>query len=1643
VNDEFKQAILNLSDEAEIDEIEAARILLEAESDTTQLSRSLLECGIIRVHQHRRFTLDIVRLLIELDRDRRDELDDERQPGNEDGREDIESDNSAIEWAHALLAEAVWARGPERVVPRCLQSMRDIKGWIQKLADKITRASVLATGPPPELETIEFSRKSLVQQHELLGIILCRAVEAREANEDEFKGFLKELESADRYDNLLVHKIPALGALLTHFGSMEGGRSIQQARSLHAVVCAPEPSTWPLQFLQAAVRAWWLIEYGCFYLEDVPHGVVSGPVDFDEEDRQRTKQFSTALSDGAFDFILSLAADVKAEEWQDPARMGMRSWLQRRSPGLPSDLVPFSEAFQKTLMRRLEVFIDGFISNLPDVLRRLRVEEDEQRQLSQTHEHDLNLERFLLIIAYAYEGRSDAANNWWAEEGSNLSGFLHWASRRASTPLVTAFCELLQAISPTQQLATAAHEFLLDDTHHSSGKMKKSLTLKWTQIFKELEFFYGKIREKPTPTPTTYRPGKPPSTAVSEAEPESAMMLECYLRLITKLATESEAARSYLLAESGFNLLDLLFRLASSQIPPRLRACAFWALDALLTQKSTAFSHDMWINIDTWAAGGYSYRESVQSPPHTKPPHAHFTPLIPPERVLEEISGGFEEPYALSRLLTTLVTLPDEASVLHDSLPFPEALGSSYRQPGIDLFVDYVLGQVFSRKANDLADKHQLRMLRLQCLQFAQACLASFNENLILLGNTTSLNLDAAIAATDLATYVRLHPCGRVMEWFLSEKAVASLIATIHQDKSEVGNADPDSPLILSIHAAVMLILTVLDLQPTYLDLVRPLVRQQRAYRKIGDGTSTFPSFEDALVSHMSLVVDVGMFAGIGHVDLALACLKLLERMSSSPRIVTAWSSPTSGPRTHRNKAVVALEANSDHKHIAGQLIGDLATPLPVLDATSPQYLIKLYILDFFLSCLKESPKKPSIAHLLLGFQCQADRLEVEPNGTFFAGTSMFHEIVKVWNDTPLGDESGVRTRLVTLKSKVLQILRIMWNSPLTAQHMVNELRDIDFVFALLLNDMVMDAALWEGEELLNPQFLLTDGFAALGDFLAHRAAVFDYISMELCNVSQHRLPTYKRKILEALCGNIAVAAQDSVSVPSIFEMFDFLFPTQAWAAPEPEIDYFRGLDLNVCMDRDSDQHEIFNIERVKEILLLKRSVDKAQLAVATQQQLAVIEREEMEILEFALLWNRRVQLETQSHKLLKAWVGLMLIMLEANDTTGNARTAFFLQALQTILPALERCSADNQVFAYELAKLAKVILFKLDLSPVEGSNGASTKGLPLTEMSHLVGDKLFQLFQICLQAIGKWAEKPELRAVYYSICYRYLTGASDPDGKVMSPLGGRQKTMKTIAVYGDRLANVICDDAYGGETGCQTAALILLSALVHLGSQEGDGYVIEMLNRLNFIGVLVDSLRNVMVESIDITNSGSMELRHYQDAKLALLQQLCRTREGAKFVLHANLLKAVETSRLFSVDPELQIGTVPPPPNLVAPSIFDLVFVFHTDTVHVRTDAQQPKALETHYALLAKVARIIGAAILSRAEHNLPQGRRFLRDHRDLVTHTLKRSAGIGPVEGGLRERIEDLGDAFVMMITATGFLEVRVSLSLSLLQMKLTGDS
>ncbi len=309
--------------------------------------------------------------------------------------------------------------------------------------------------------------------------------------------------------------------------------------------------------------------------------------------------------------------------------------------------------------------------------------------------------------------------------------------------------------------------------------------------------------------------------------------------------------------------------------------------------------------------------------------------------------------------------------------------------------------------------------MRLSCLQFARTCLETFDEDLILIGNQTTIAVDAVIPTTDLAAYVQLHPFARVMEWMFNAKVVESLFNTIHQDASDIGSAAPDSPLIMSIIQAVEVIREVLDSQDTYLDLVRPVIRAQSVQRVSPVNQTAYSSFEEGIMNHLDLIADLGRCCGLGHPGLTLGCLKLLEKISASSRIISAWN-PGPGQHLHRNKAIVALEKNDAAESISGSFISEVGVPLdPLQEEDSPNYMIKLYILEFLASCLRASPNQPSMAHLLLGFQCGINTVSVERGSSFEKGNSLFHKLLRLLLETPVDDgQNGVRHWLVLLKRK-------------------------------------------------------------------------------------------------------------------------------------------------------------------------------------------------------------------------------------------------------------------------------------------------------------------------------------------------------------------------------------------------------------------------------------------------------------------------------------------------------------------------------------------------------------------------------------------------------------------------------------------------
>ncbi|TVY93840.1 Nucleoporin [Lachnellula willkommii] len=547
------------------------------------------------------------------------------------------------------------------------------------------------------------------------------------------------------------------------------------------------------------------------------------------------------------------------------------------------------------------------------------------------------------------------------------------------------------------------------------------------------------------------------------------------------------------------------------------------------------------------------------------------------------------------------------------------------------------------------------------------------------------------------------------------------------------------------------------------------------------------------------------------------------------------------------------------------------------------------------------------------------------------------------------------------------------------------EMRSNDAFFMMFPQETIIQPGmLWDNLEIGDPAFELSPSVSCLSDFMCRRSIVLQYLSSEMRQVMISHTPSLKQRIYETLMGSTRIEDGQMYSHASIFELFDFMEPNFGTLEKPPGLSYFQDIDLHSCLDIPEDPDSTSNIDRIEELLVLRRAELANSRRVESPQDLSVVNQQAEVLLKFFAMDNQIKSIRAARLKVLRAWVQLMLLLVGSGDFEKTSKTSIMLRTLQTIMPRLES-DLHNVPEATELAKLANVVIFSLDFDPESFKKG---------DMGDLVNDRLFHLFHVSLKAINSLGSKTQLKEIFYNIAYRYLTGMSD----VTSHPGiHRRHSIQTIKSAGERFIDVVCDDAYASEPTCRIAALLLLGALVNMGKHESSKYIIESLTRLNFITILVSSIQNIAndlrdtaIEHVDLQLS-------YCNAKLALLLQIAQTRFGAATVLNAGLFHAIKESGLFVVDPDLGV------------------------------DIEGSDVVSKHYSLLAAIMRVICAALLSRGaqnEQSLEQGRRFLTENRLPILAVLKKSAGL--VAGVVvSEQIEDLAESFILLVTFTGFLE------------------
>ncbi|KAF1847136.1 uncharacterized protein K460DRAFT_280943 [Cucurbitaria berberidis CBS 394.84] len=1585
VNDDFKQQTLELADALDLDELDAAALFLGAEIEAQELDRSQLQTAVIRFHRRREYVLLCLRILMKTALD--------------NGDSEVEG-MQALQMAVQII---VGVEGGSNLAnaygfwTKCLVSMESIENWLQFIAERVQSTHVVGQVPLPGfVEIMAFQQQSLTRQHENLAAICTHMIKAGYVNLDNYKTLLSRAKTLDRHDLITVHYIPML-IRLTSWAASETNVTLKDARALHdSLMAGRENDNWTLRNLHSSLLTWWLAEYSGRYVDPNTQDPAMQNIDFDGEATTRSDIFLKALNDGAFHFMLSFSQDVRPTRWYDPQKTSMLSTLLQDTPVLGPESAQPEEFFKVLIMEQLQTFVDSFITHMPDTLRRLKVEEDDQRRRLQLHfqnstgEYPLHLERFMVIVAFAFDGFADAAEDFWSDRESNLYGFLQWAAKRQPTPRIAMFCEMLRAISTGGTNPDSAHRFLLEEGTASSGKIRRTSSLSYTHIFNELTEFEKDIHEpKKTIQGNVYAPSTNPVDQI--VEPESATMLESYLRLLAHICRQSLTARTWILDLKEYDFANICFGLCTDKVESGLRAAAFDALSALLVGKDVLRASAMWHIFDDWTVNGF-YAGSKQS---------NTLGAVPRDDLWATLADGYDESIALVRFLHSLVEPYPENEGLNDSLPFPEGLGSSRRMPGIEGYIDFVMQQVFAERSQEVLDPLQRNVMRWTCLRFMVTCLSTFNENLVVFANKSSIPVDAIIDSSSLAVYVSLHPFTRIMEWLFNDNVLKALFAASHQDVNEVDAAPSDSPLVQSLMLSIELMDLVMKLQATYLDIVRPVLKQQPSLQHSPVSNLSLASFEDAILNNLQIIVDLGLYCGTGHEALTIASLQLLEKMASSRKL--AVSPAGFGQRSGRSKIVGILEKDNEAERIGRSLSSLMRFNAEELEAgeEASGYIVKLRVLDFLNSCLAAVSLRPTIAHILLGFSCGTNTVRIADDSLWANGQALFHNILLLGVEYPDNDGDQFSAWRSALKTRCWDVLQKLWRSPLTSAVVMDELRENELLFieAPRLAPITLDVP-WEGVTLAQGLEAATSEFSeffagppalALQNILQRRVAFLDYESRELRLTVKDNMPTMKSRIQSVLLGTTIRPGEDAAPNPNIFDLFDFI----EFAYPERSLPdqhrFFEGVNLSSCQV-EKEGSTLYSLPLLEQVIRLKLKLWRKEgliTEVALEEELA--QQAELLMAIFAD-WNRRAQLLRYHKEILQSWVQVVMVAVQNCDFENGARSSFILQTLQVILPKLEQSYNTDIFTAMQLITLAESLIQKIDF-----------ESTAFDKTGDFANDRLSQLFRAALAGIYSTVSTAELREYCYQICFRYIHGTSNK--ATTNSLLGRH-TLSTIKNCGSHLLEVVSDDAYSGQGTCKVSALLLLNALVAVATQQQSKYILETFVSLNFVGVLVDNIKHIPEELRAAAAPQVPILLSYYDASLALLLRICQSRLGAAYVLNAGLFPAIRDSHIFSIDPDIGLE-------------FD-----------------DPNALRKYYELMLAVLRVINAAVIARGRQNdqtVWQAREFLKENRHSMVSIFKRSVNVGAGQHAeTQQDLVDLVDCWTILVDVTGFLQYEDSSSL-----------
>ncbi|KAJ3635241.1 hypothetical protein MTP99_008161 [Tenebrio molitor] len=1159
---------------------------------------------------------------------------------------------------------------------------------------------------------------------------------------------------------------------------------------------------------------------------------------------------------------------------------------------LENDIL-YKEAF---VYKRMHHLVTDFIVYMYPKVKELRIKADEIARTVQIYTREgldapPNLPRYfeylLLTIAKLYSkdvlGTEYVLSYWSPVEINSGQYSSHRSSSRAVSlfkfirlagdmlppTLFVPYLTMLSSLSCSPQAA-----------RHCFNMLKQigpqlTATLSWDHFFSSFAQYYNNLRQELPPiADTVYR-----NTYLKGVSPQELEGLHAVLLVIRSIADHDEFSRLALCEHPGWAPLSILLGLVGCSVPIPLKSDLLLTLASL--SKSSENAAQMWDNLET--------SQILVTVPTT----SSYTPRgIQTE--LEEIESRLEE-YPLTKALLKLLDVLTDFGI-------PRTLGAGPRPPGFDPYLSFIVNSVFlkfhTRSYRNPSEKWEIANI---CLKLFEKFLNQYDPQL------------ADFPKKNVPAEFNPPPGYHLMIQLNNKSELLSVILDIIDEGNRLFDTYVTFPsqhlleectlrclniihCVLALQSKFVNVLTASSASILLTNLTKLLLTINRRSGKPDHcvNIAKYVSYQPFLLKHSYVVV------------------KILNHVTSTPPLHNQFIN-----------MFLSSDAKDEIKH------GFVLSLDCEIDEEDAQLAMKtkLEILKLLKHCLPYTA--PNFSHFLLGFDIKRDisKTEFQYSGVLDFPRSCLHSIISLMEAEVIKD-GAVSSPLL---ESAYEVIFLLSSNSKTYGPVLRFLRLNKKFFTYHLN--LCHKRINEGLHVLNQISWLMKTLA---------------VELKIC--SQSKQVSYLKQLTHFLVSlpqienntnqdPFSAAYKDDVREGNYMFLErisnNFLinlipyFEFKADTVQAPEWQFFDGKVLNTLLDNciQEGSHKLIDLKK-----LHQRLYDEVKLlqGTAVMGQIQAVTQEIPKVLKYALELNKNKEKYASIIQFVDAWrqvVEVIMVFIPHDILTAKesqlASVCFVLNLLKRVtkielLPEVGQLLSGAVLLIIE--NLRKCHIYEKRQQNITTENGVSTSILQMhlgslkeilenliewIMVSNVTDEKLKINLYAALVTLLELAnlEKPtDSVAVTNS---SYVSRLDSSRITLDNYLQNLKMSTDSLAKFGERLVEVMCQDCIGGYEVSKMLALSSFSVLITL---SGNVNWIAYMSGRGYLKFIIQSIldSNNDLERLLEPGQTSIKPLYVYMSKVLFLGRLAGTRVGAELLLEQKIFSCFSNMNVFTYHPEV-----------------------------------------------------------------------------------------------------------------------------------------